>query len=236
MKLRYSYIMLLAMMWLATACKKDTYDAPKITLKGRLAYNGEAINLEYNQVPLELYQPGFGKVGAITTTFNQDGTYSMLLFSGNYKLIIPNGQGPFRWNENTTTNRRDTVNVNVTGDQTLDLSVTPYYLIRNPQISVSNRVVAAIFGINKIITDANARNIERVTLYVNKTQFVSGSNDYKIAFTDLAGTAIADMNNVSLNVTVPAINPTQNYVFARIGLKIEGIEDMIFSPVQKLQL
>jgi hypothetical protein len=236
MKFKYHYIVLLGMMCVATACKKDTYDAPSTTLKGRLVYNGEAINLEQDQVPLELYQPGFGKTGAITGTFAQDGTYSFLLFNGNYKLVIPNGQGPFRWNENVTANRRDTLNVNVTGEQTLDLPVTPYYLLTNPQMTISNRVVTAAFGVNKIITDANARNIERVTLYVNKTQFVSGASDYKIAFTDLAGTAITNPNSVIISVTVPTINPTQNYVFARVGLKIAGIEDMIFTPVQKLQL
>ncbi|WP_158828601.1 DUF3823 domain-containing protein [Mucilaginibacter lacusdianchii] len=236
MKLKYPYIILMALMWVATSCKKDTYDAPKITLKGRLVYNGESVNVEYDRVPLELYQPGFGKTGAITGTFAQDGSYSMLLFSGNYKLIIPNGQGPFRWNESTSTNRRDTLNVNVTGDQTLDLTVTPYYLIKNPQLTVNNKAVTAAFGINKIITDANARNIERVTLYVNKTQFVSGGPNYNIATTDLAGSAITDLNSITLTTTVPTITPTQNYVFARIGLKIEGIEDMIFSSVQKLQL
>jgi hypothetical protein len=236
MKFKYHYIVLLALMCVATACKKDTFEAPSTTLKGRLTYNGEAINLEQDQVPIELYQPGFGKTGPITGTFAQDGTYSFLLFNGNYKLIIPNGQGPFRWNENVTANRRDTLTVNVTGEQTLDLQVTPYYLITNTQMTISNRVVTAAFGVNKIITDANARNIERVTLFVNKTQFVSGASDYKIAFTDLAGTAITSPNNVTMSVTVPTISPTQNYVFARVGLKVAGIEDMIFTPVQKLQL
>jgi hypothetical protein len=32
------------------------------------------------------------------------------------------------------------------------------------------------------------------------------------------------------------MKPTQNYVFARIGVKIAGVEDLIFSPVQKVQL
>jgi hypothetical protein len=39
-----------------------------------------------------------------------------------------------------------------------------------------------------------------------------------------------------LKATVPAITPTQNYVFARIGLKVTGVEDMIFSPVVKINL
>jgi hypothetical protein len=35
-------------------------------------------------------------------------------------------------------------------------------------------------------------------------------------------------------VSVQAISPTQAYVFARIGLKIAGVEDRIFSPVEKI--
>jgi hypothetical protein len=61
-----------------------------------------------------------------------------------------------------------------------------------------------------------------------------GMHTDNIAFTELGGGAITDPNNISLNVNVPAISPTQAYVFARIGLKIAGVEDRIFSPVQKL--
>jgi hypothetical protein len=35
-------------------------------------------------------------------------------------------------------------------------------------------------------------------------------------------------------VSVPAISPAQAYVFARIGLKIAGVEERIFSPVKKI--
>ena len=77
------------------SCKKDNYDPPSSTLSGRLVYNGDSIGVERNQVPFELYQFGFGKVGSIANTFAQDGTYSALLFDGDYKLIIPNGPGTF---------------------------------------------------------------------------------------------------------------------------------------------
>jgi len=30
------------------------------------------------------------------------------------------------------------------------------------------------------------------------------------------------------------MTPTQNYVYARIGVKISGLEDMIFSPLVKI--
>jgi hypothetical protein len=52
----------------------------------------------------------------------------------------------------------------------------------------------------------------------------------------LAGTSVTPGNTITLKTTVPAITPTQNYVFARIGLKIAGVEDMIFTPVVKVNL
>lgn len=233
MKFKIHYIILLAMAMGVLSCKKDNYEAPSSTLNGRILYNGEEIGLEYNQVPLELYQPGFGKSGAITTTFGQDGSFSTLLFDGQYKLIIPNGQGPFRWQEQAG-GRRDTLAVAVRGNQTLDLQATPYFMLRNAAYTVNGRTLAATFRIEQIITGVDAKSVENVTLYVNKTQFVSGADN--IASAELAASAITDPANINLSVTIPAITPTQNYVFVRVGLKISGIEDRIFSPLQKLQL
>ena len=77
------------------SCKKDNYEAPSSTLSGRLVYGGDSIGLEKDQVPFELYQYGFGKVGALGATFTPEGRYSALLFDGEYKMIIPTSQGPF---------------------------------------------------------------------------------------------------------------------------------------------
>ena len=134
----------------------------------------------------------------------------------------------------TASGAPDSLAITLRGSQTLDLEVTPFYMIRNPQISASGGNVSATFKAEKIITDANARDIERVSLYINKTQFVSGGNN--IAVTDMAGSSITDPNNITLSVAIPTITPTQNYVFARIGLKIAGVEDMIFSPVKNFIL
>jgi hypothetical protein len=232
MAIKYNYILTLAIAAVLLSCKKDNYKPPATTLSGKVVYKGEALQLENNQVPYQLYQDGFGKVGAITQTFEQDGSYSSLLFDGQYKLIIPNGQGPFIWKQNAAGDP-DTLIVNLKGNQTLDLEVMPYYLIRTPQLAAASGKVTGSFKIEKIITDANAKDIENVKLYINKTQFVS-EGDNNIASTSLDGSAIVDVNNVSLSVAIPAIVPTQNYVYARIGLKISGVEDRIFSPVQKI--
>jgi len=229
--IKLQYIALIVLCAVAVSCKKDNYSAPGTKLSGRIVYKGEAIGVENYQVPYELYQFGFGKVGPIGSSFAQDGSYSAILFNGQYKLIIPNGQGPFLWKK-TAGGAPDSLAINLQGDQTLDLEVMPYYMLRSPQLAAAGGKVNATFKIEKVITDVNAKDIENVTLYINKTQFVSGADN--IASAGMNGAAIADPNNVALSVTIPTITPTQNYVFARIGLKIAGVEDRIFSPVQKI--
>jgi len=214
-----------------TACKKDNFEAPASTLSGKFHYKGEAIQVEYDRVPLQLFQYGFGKVGAIEFRLAPDGTYAALLFDGQYKFVVPNGQGPFKWPQ-ATAGKPDSIAVTVAGSQTLDFEVTPYYMVRTPLFSIAAGAVTGSCKLEKIVVDATGKDIEQVTLYINKTQFVSG--EYNIASVSIAGSAITDPNSINLKVTIPSIIPTQNYVFARIGLKIAGIEDRVFSPVQKL--
>jgi len=231
MKIKLKYIALIAICGVAVSCKKDNYKEPSSMLSGRLVYQGEALGVENYQVPYELYQYGFGKVGGVNSSFTQEGNFSSLLFDGDYKLIIPNGQGPFMWPK-TAGGAPDSIAITLRGSQTLDLNVTPYFMIRTPQVTGGGGKVSATFKLEKIITDANAKDVENVTLYVNKTQFVSGADN--IATAGVNGGDITDMNNISLSATVPSITPTQNYVFARIGLKVSGVEDRLFSPVVKV--
>lgn len=232
MKIRSYYIISILFFAALASCKKDNYEAPSSTLSGALLYNGDTIRVEQSQVSYELYQFGFGKVGGINSTFTQEGRYSALLFNGDYKLVIPNGQGPFKWKQ-TAGGTPDSIAITMNGSQNINLDVIPYYMIRTPQLTAAAAKVTGAFKIEKIVTDATAKNIERVTLYLNKTQFVSGG-DFNIAQASLDGSAITDPDNVSLSVDIPGIVPAQNYIFARIGLKMVDVEDMIFSPVQKL--
>lgn len=233
MKLLFQHIVLAVFCFTVFSCKKDNYEEPRSKLSGKFHYKGEPVMVQYDQVPYELYQYGFGKVGPINGTISQEGTYSHVLFDGDYKLVVRTGQGPFYWPQ--TSGKSDSLSVSVKGDTQLDIEVEPYYMIRTPQISAAGGTVSATFKVEKIITDApRAKDIETVALFVNKTQFVSGNDN--IARANKAGSAITDPNNVSLSVTVPTISPAQNYVFARIGVKIAGVEDLIFSPVVKLTL
>jgi hypothetical protein len=211
------------------SCKKDNYKEPSSKLTGHLVYKGEPISVEYNQVKFELYQYGFGKTGPVSGTFQQDGSYAVLLFNGEYKFIIPNGQGPFKWKQ-TAAGAPDTTTITLNGSQELDLEVTPYYMIRNPQLTGSGANVSGTFKVEKIITDASAKDLESVSLYINKTQFVSGADNIAVKTVDAKD--LTDWNNVHVSVAVPA---GQSQVYARIGVKIAGVEDRMFSPVIEIK-
>jgi hypothetical protein len=122
--------------------------------------------------------------------------------------------------------------VDLNGDYKMDIEVEPYYMIRNTQFAVSGNTLSANFGLEKIITDIDAKDIETVYLYVNKTSFVDAG--YRIEDVSLAAGDIVDMNAISLSLTIPEMIPTQDYVFARVGVKIAGVEDLLFSAVEKI--
>lgn len=232
MKIRLIIVLGVIASFLAS-CAKDNFDEPGSKFEGRLVYNGEAINVSYNDVTFQLWEPGWQKKGEINVAVDQDGSFSAMLFNANYKLIIPANQGPFKSKTNTETGS-DTILVNLAGNKVMDIEVEPYYMIRNANFSAEGRVVTGTFKVDQIITGANAKNIERVNIYVNKTMFVDFRST--IASGQMAGGAIKDLNSISLKATVPAITPAQDYVFARIGLKVSGVEDMIFSPIVKVNL
>lgn len=231
MKIRSNILPILAVAVLFAACEKDNYPAPQTKLSGQIVYNGEPIGVEYNQVRLQLWQPGFGKLAAIDAPIDQDGSYSAVLFDGNYKLVIPGNEGPWKTIVGDAT-KKDTVFVNLNSNQQLDIEVMPYYMIRNEQFNGGENKVNATIKLDKIITGTDGKAVENVSLYISKTQFVARANN--IAVTNLAGSAIADMTNIRLTVNVPSITPAQNYVFARVGVKIAGVEDILFSDVQKV--
>jgi hypothetical protein len=107
-------------------------------------------------------------------------------------------------------------------------------MIRTPQFNGGESKVNVSLKLEKILAGAEGKDIERVSLYVNKTDFVARATN--VAVTDLSGADVKDLNAINLTATVPTLSPAQNYVFARVGVKIKDVEDMVFSPVQKVNL
>lgn len=211
----------------------DNYDEPNAQLTGAFLHDGDSIRVSYSDVTFELWQSGFGAESPINVTVDQNGSYSAVLFEGDYRLVIPPGQGPFI-SSGIGDAGSDTLNVQLQGDQVLDIEVMPYYMIRNPQFSISNRTVSADLALEQIVTDTNARNVEYVRLFISKTRYVD--NRTSISTSEISGSDITSMNDINLTTDVPEMTPTQDYIFARVGVKIESVEDLIFSPIEQLQL
>ncbi|WP_186755463.1 DUF3823 domain-containing protein [Echinicola salinicaeni] len=214
-----------------TSCEYDNYDEPKLLFEGNLVYQGEPIGVSYNDVYFELWEEGWQTFGNIGVSVDQDGSFSSLLFSGDYKLIIPASQGPFMSMTNTETNS-DTIPLNLRGSLDMDIEVMPYYMLRNVSISGNSNTVNADFSLEQIITDENAKGINEVVLYLSKTTFVDSRTS--ISSSRIGGADIADLNNIQLSTSVPDMTPTQDYVFARVGVRIDGVEDMLFSDIQRI--
>jgi hypothetical protein len=122
----------------------------------------------------------------------------------------------------------------------MDIEVLPYYVLKNVNISIgADSIVKATFGLDTIIKDANKKNIEFVALYLNKTTLI---RDGVSVNTKTSGGSITDINNITLSKKVSfvqeydAATATQNYVYAAVGVKIEGINTLLCSPVQKIDI
>lgn len=224
------YFLILGAMALMVSCELDNYNEPDAILSGNVSYNGQAIPVARNQVRFQLWQSGYGNPAPINVAVAQDGSYSSRLFSGNYKLIFLPSEGPF-------VAPADTLYFNVNGNMDMDVDVTPYYTIQNAQFSHSGGVVSANCGLNQIITGANSRTVERVTLVINRTQFVDANSGGEGSLAQVDAD-ISDLNNISASVEIPddPTKPDQDYIFARIGVKIQGVEDMIYTQVEKVNL
>ncbi len=227
------YVLILGTLLLvaSTSCDLDNFDEPEVILSGNVVYNGEAVPVARNQVRFQLWQSGYGIPAPIDVAVTQDGSYSSRLFPGDYKLIFLPSEGPFKA-------PTDTIYFNLNGSMTKDIQVTPYYIIRNPQFSHSGGNITATCSLEQIISGTDARNIERVTLVINRTLFVDVNSGSEGSLAQIDAADISDLSNLSMSVAIPedTKKPDQNYYFARIGVKISGVEDMIYTQVEKINL
>jgi hypothetical protein len=185
--------------------------------------------VQSQEVTFNLFQTGFKKHTPITVNVAPDGSYHASVFNGNYQIIFPSGQGPFIQNT-----KSDTLEVKVQGDTRQDIKVLPYYMIQDTSYSVSGPIISADFGLKQIITDNRSKSIQYVALYISKTHFANKNNN--VASQELNGSEISDINNIHLSAIMPKLTPTQDYVFAHIGVKVQNVEDLLFSKVTKLKV
>jgi hypothetical protein len=208
---------------LAAGCAKDNITPPTSQLSGRITYQNQPLNVRGSgNVQLELWQRGEYSRNKIQVYVAQDGTYSADLFDGDYKLTRLRDNGP--WSNNT-----DSISVTVKGNTMVDVPVQPYFTIGTSTIAKSGSNVTASFLVTKIGT----RDIEAATLFLSYRQFVDVSNQFATA-----SKYTADLTNLSqpvgLSIAIPST--AKGTIYARVGVKTQGVNELIYSPVQQITL
>ena len=215
----------LALFVLVAGCKKDNFDPPQSQLTGRVVFQGQAVGVRSNGVQLELWQPGFQLFTKIPVYVNQDGTFSAMLFDGDYKLTRLKGNGP--WADNT-----DTIQVQVRGATTVDVPVDAYFIVKGETFQKSGSNITTTFSLQRGNT---SKNLEDVRLYLGRTTIIDQNNNDAIV-TKAAGTITDPTQPINLSVALPTSLADKDYVFARVGVKTVGVAELAFSIPQKIAL
>lgn len=215
----------MAMVVVLSGCEYDNHEPPKAMLTGQVVYQDQAIGVRASGVQLELWQPGYPVLQKIPVFVDQEGAFSAMVFDGSYKLTLLRGNGP--WADNT-----DTIDVEVRGATVVEVPVQPFYLIENESFQSSGDAITATLDAEEVTPGAQ---VERVTFYIGTTTIVDANNF--AAATDIWGPdAEALSAPLSLSINLPGELAGREYVFARVGVKMAGVQEMIYSPVQKVEL
>lgn len=208
----------------AISCNYDNFEEPKSNLSGRIVYQGETVGLRSQGVQLELWQHGYDLFQKIPVYVSQDGTFSATLFDGDYKMTLIRGNGPWL-------DRTDSIDVQVRGNEILDVEIEPYYTISSPSYSVSGSTLTVDFTLNGINTD---RALEFVGIYMGKASLTDNIINEGVSI--VQGGDITPGTAVSVDVEIPAALAGRGDIFVRIGAKTMGVQELIFSQVENVSL
>lgn len=208
---------------LLSGCGLDNYDEPESFLTGKVVYQGEALQLRgtNERVRLQLYQDGYAYHNPIEAFVKQDGSFSVLLFNGTYKIVTRDLNGPW-------VNSRDTTVVTVKGNTEMNIEVTPFFTVSDADMTLSAQTVKATFTIHRIVKDAE---IERVLLLVNDTQFIDDEiNRQRLDITDQLSEGTV---SYSMELNEEAQKAAQ--LNGRVCVWTKGADEGIYSQVIKLR-
>jgi len=216
------FLSMISLLFIAS-CEVDNYDPPTSMLTGTVTYAGNPIGVRSGGVQLELWQPGYPLRTKIPVNVDQEGSFSASLFDGTYLLTFLAGNGP--WVPKT-----DTVVVNLKGSANITLEAEPYYIVRDETINRTGNMIEAAFNVVQI---NSSRAIQSIGLYVGATSILDNINNRlrsEINVIDFN----APISQFRLTVNLDQLLASRQYVFARIGVRTAGVNEMLFSPVFKI--
>lgn len=202
-------------------CDFDNFAPPESELTGRVVYEGQTVNVRQNAIQLELWQDGYELSDPIPLHVDQDGTFAAMLFDGEYKLVRKQNNGPWQ-------NNADTIRIEVRGSLELDVPVEPFFTIENATLESAGSSLTGTFALQQVVPD---REIERIALYVGTTRFVDSRYNALSVEQEVGNTALEGVNTLTADL---AGLQDEDHLFARIGVKTRGVEEMIYTPVEEI--
>ena len=214
-----TYLILLIGLIVAS-CEFDNFEEPKSTLSGRIVYNDEPLGLRSNGVQLELWQRGYDLFQKIPVYVAQDGTFSAVVFDGDYKMTLIRGNGPWM-------DRTDSVDVQIRGSKMIDIEVQPYFVVNNTSFSVNGNSLSVTFTLEN---PNSGRELEYASIYMGRTMLTDAvRNDgvFRLPMDQVTfGTPI------TVDIPIPSGLAGRSEIFVRVGAKTQGIAELVYSQAQ----
>lgn len=240
------YILLLGI--LLTSCEYDNWDEPESFFTGNLTYNGAPFLYDGNPgaAMLRLYQDGFGKPDpGQVARINENGYFSQLFFSGEYKLTLENTPYPFVLDDFQSLGvglGYDTMTVDLNTSLNMDFELTPYYTLSNVNAEIVGTDIVATFDVTALEdgTFDSIPNVSRARFYLNTTPIVTGATGVQRS-SKLATPFNSGTQQVSVSIAVSKyrkmyVNNFKTYGWYRVALELEGIPNyFLFSEIIKLE-
>lgn len=223
MKRNIYYILCMCCILFA-GCEYDNYDEPTSILSGRAVYDGSAVGVRVKGIEFELWQDGFAKRLSIPVYVAHDGTYSVSLFDGQYKLVRKAG-APWEAQLN------DTLLIDVKKNTVVDVPVKPYFIAKNESFQTGSGTITAKFKIEKGVESAS---LAEVRLYLGKYILTDNSkNEFRLVAT-LADMKVGQENTVT--ATIPDNLKNEKSLYVRVGVRASVTSEFSYTQVQKIDL
>lgn len=202
----------------------DNYDEPKSRLTGNIVFDGQAIGVRTDGTGLSLWQDGYDFKREIPVFIAQDGSYSAILFDGEYQMTRKGGAP---WEEQ----RGDTIRIRVKGNTKYDIPVNPYFVIRNDNFSKQGGAITATFTVQKGV---EAAALSEVSLFLGKTILLDDKKHESLTRCDLSTITLGQ--EVTVTATIPTGLANAEYLFARVGVRSTSSGEFSYTQVKKIAL
>ena len=221
---KYIKYSLVAIGLMLIGCELDNFDAPNAMLEGQVTYQGEPISVRSNSAEFQIWQDGYALNELIPVYIAQDGSYSVSLFEGEYKLVRRGGD-PWLPQPN------DTIVVQVSGNTQVDVPVTPYINISNENFQMNGSTLSANFQIDQIVADTN---VQEISIMLSRNILLDRNiNDFNKVI-ELESFEFGTSNSVAIEI--PESLRDEGYLFVRIGAKSSMANELIYTNAQKIDL